>query len=563
MNSGAYDGLEFTAAFDAIADALAAMGRAERRVQYRLRDWLVSRQRYWGCPIPVVYDADGNMEPEQDEKLPVVLPEDVAWEGVASPLRAMTAFTETRLADGRPGRRETDTFDTFFESSWYFSRFCAADCDDAMVDARADYWMPVDIYIGGIEHAVLHLLYARFFHKAMRDAGLVASDEPFKRLLTQGMGCKETYFREGDNGRRQYFSPSAVDVETDAKGRAVSARLRADGQPVTIGPVEKMSKSKNNGVDPQTLIDRYGADTVRLYTMFAAPPDQSLEWSDSAVEGASRFLKSLWRLTHEHAQAGPARHAALTALPAALAELRRHVHETIVKVSDDVSRRYKFNTAIAAVMELVNHLARTPDQTPAAHAVRQEGLDTVVLLLAPIVPHIAHALWRTLGHAEPLTDARWPQADPAALTRTTVDLVVQVNGRKRAVVQAAVDADAASCEALARADANVQRYIDGKAVRKVVVVPGKLINIGPGLSASDGNAHAPPPLPARARRARDRVRWLAPARHEHRRWPGSPGLYSRPRLGFRRRRHSPRDRQPRRQDRAETRTGGHHRRHRE
>ncbi|MEQ8230901.1 MAG: class I tRNA ligase family protein, partial [Gammaproteobacteria bacterium] len=370
-----------------------------------------------------------------------------------------------------------DTFDTFFESSWYFARFCCADNPDAMFDARVDYWMPVDIYIGGIEHAVLHLLYARFFHKAMRDAGLVSSDEPFKRLLTQGMVCKETYFRETGGGRKQYFNPADVDVETDDKGRVIAARAHLDGQPVTIGPVEKMSKSKNNGVDPQALIDRYGADTVRLYTMFAAPPDQSLEWSDSAVEGAFRFLKSLWRLVHEHVTAGPAPALAALTLDADQKALRRHIHETIVKVSDDVSRRYKFNTAIAAVMELVNHLSRTPAANDAGRAVRQEGLDTVVLLLAPIVPHVGHVLWRALGHREDLAGAPWPVADEAALVRDAIELVVQVNGRKRAVVSVPADADKAACEQAAMADDNVARFTAGKAVRKVIVVPGKLVNI--------------------------------------------------------------------------------------
>lgn len=477
VNSGRFDGLDFDAAFDAIAGALEPEGRATRRVQYRLRDWLVSRQRYWGCPIPVVYAEDGAIVPESDERLPVELPEDVAWEGVASPLRSLPGFTQTTMPDGSgTARRETDTFDTFFESSWYFSRFCCQDNDRAMVDERVDYWMPVDIYIGGIEHAVLHLLYARFFHKAMRDAGLVASDEPFTRLLTQGMVCKETYYRDG-GGRRQYYRPEDIDVEIDEKGRAQAARLRADGQPVTIGPVEKMSKSKNNGVDPQALIDRYGADTVRLYTMFAAPPDQTLEWSDSAVEGQFRFLKSLWRLTREHvAQAaqppdGPA------ASPEALGTMRRHIHETVAKVTDDVSRRYKFNTAIAAVMELVNHLSRFEGADAAARAVRQEALDTVVLLLAPIVPHAATVLWEALGHAEAVVDARWPEVDEAALERDEIDLVVQVNGRKRAVMRVPADADKAACEAAALAEENVRRFTSEGTIRKIIVVPGKLVNI--------------------------------------------------------------------------------------
>ena len=475
VNSGEYDGLDFRQAFDAIATRLEGEGGAERRTQYRLRDWLVSRQRYWGCPIPVLYGENGEVVPEAHERLPVVLPEDVAWEGVVSPLRSMPAFTQATLPNGAPARRETDTFDTFFESSWYFTRFACADSNTAMVDERADYWMPVDIYIGGIEHAVLHLLYARFFHKAMRDAGLVKSNEPFKRLLTQGMVCKETYFRTSEHGRKLYFNPDQVEVVQDTKGRALSARAKADGQPVTIGPVEKMSKSKNNGIDPQALIDRYGADTVRLYTMFAAPPDQSLEWSDSAVEGQYRFLKSLWRVVTEHAaKAAPSAAGRETT---ELKTLRRHIHATIVKVSDDISRRYKFNTAIAAVMELLNHLARMPVDTAADYAVRQEGLDTVVLLLAPIVPHITAVLWQALGHRDELSAAVWPRADTTALARDEVEVVVQVNGRKRAVVNMPVDADNASSEALALADENVQRFVAGKATKKIIVVPGKLVNV--------------------------------------------------------------------------------------
>ena len=476
-NSGAFNGLDFQQAFDAIAARLAAEGRAERQVQYRLRDWLVSRQRYWGCPIPVVYGADDALVPEVPERLPVVLPEDVAWEGVSSPLTKMPAFTRTTLpGSDAPARRETDTFDTFFESSWYFARFCCPDAD-AMVDERARYWMPVDIYIGGIEHAVLHLLYARFFHKLMRDAGLAVADEPFTRLLTQGMVCKETYFRDGEGGRKLYFNPASVETDTDDKGRVIAARA-ADGLPVQVGPVEKMSKSKNNGIDPQTLIDRYGADTVRLYTMFAAPPEQSLEWSDSAVEGASRFLRSLWRLVHEHVSAGPAPRVSPSALSAPAQELRRRVHETIAKVTDDISRRYKFNTAIAAVMELVNALQKISGDSPDVRAVRQEGLETCVLLLAPIVPHITDALWTALGHAEgALLDARWPVADDAARARAEVDVVVQINGRKRGAVRVAADLEAAAVEAAALADPQIARHLEGHAVRKVVVVPGRLVNI--------------------------------------------------------------------------------------
>jgi leucyl-tRNA synthetase len=478
-NSGRFDGLDFQGAFEAIAEELGKKGQADRQVQYRLRDWLVSRQRYWGCPIPVVYGPGDELVAESPERLPVRLPEEVEWQGVASPLKSMPSFLETTVpGTTTPARRETDTFDTFFESSWYFARFCCPDAKDAMVDERARYWMPVDIYIGGIEHAVLHLLYARFFHKLMRDTGLADCNEPFTRLLTQGMVCKETYFREAANGKKSYFNPAAVETETDEKGRVIAARLAADGQPVEIGPVEKMSKSKNNGIDPQVLIDLYGADTVRLYTMFAAPPEQSLEWSDTAVEGASRFLRSLWRMTYEHCAKGPAAPLEAAALSPELRELRCRIHETIAKVTDDVSRRYKFNTAIAAVMELVNALNKAPSDTPAARAVLQEGLEVCVKLLAPIVPHCTEVLWEELGHAgEPLSTTPWPVADPEALKRAEIEVVVQVNGKKRAEVRVPADATREAQEAAALADPNVQKFTAGAQIRKVVVVPGRLVNI--------------------------------------------------------------------------------------
>ncbi|MBT8446121.1 MAG: leucine--tRNA ligase, partial [Gammaproteobacteria bacterium] len=419
-NSGRFDGLDFAQAFDALAAALAAIDAGERRVQYRLRDWLVSRQRYWGCPIPVIYDADDNPIVETAERLPVQLPEHVEVTGGGSPLARMDDFIATTLpGTDTPGRRETDTFDTFFESSWYAQRFCSPDAG-SMVDERANYWLPVDQYVGGIEHAVLHLLYARFFHKLMRDDGLVESDEPFTRLLTQGMVCAETYFRREPGGRTTWYGPSDVDVDHDERGGVIAARLKADGEAVEIGAVEKMSKSKNNGVDPQQLIERYGADTVRLYTMFAAPPDQRLEWSDAGVEGMSRFIRSFWRLVVQHCDGGAPDAVAPDALPEELAGLRRQIHETIAKVSDDISRRYKFNTAIAAVMELTNALSRRAgnDTSPAARAVIQEGLEAAVLLLSPIIPHVTEVLWKRLGQTGPLTDARWPAVDETALVRT-------------------------------------------------------------------------------------------------------------------------------------------------
>ncbi len=476
-NSGEFSDLPFKAAFDAVAARLEREGRAERQVQFRLRDWLVSRQRYWGCPIPVLYDANGELVPESADHLPVTLPENIEWSGVSSPLLKHPDFMHATLPDGTQGRRETDTFDTFFESSWYFARFCSPDSTTSMVDARALYWMPVDIYIGGIEHAVLHLLYARFFHKLMRDAGLANSDEPFTRLLTQGMVCKETYFREAHNGKKTWFNPEAVDVVTDDKGRVTAAKAKSDGLPVEIGAVEKMSKSKNNGIDPQTLIDRYGADTVRLYTMFAAPPEQSLEWSDSAVEGAFRFLRGLWRMTYEHVARGHAARVAAGTLDAEQTTLRRKIHETISKVTDDISRRYKFNTAIASVMELVNALGKAAQTTPADRSVMQEGLETCTLLLAPIVPHCTEAMWKALGHDSALVTAPWPQVDAAALVRDEVELVVQVNGKKRGEIRVAADADDKTAEAAALADPNVARFIEGQTVRKIVVVRGRLVNI--------------------------------------------------------------------------------------
>lgn len=476
-NSGQYDGLEFEIAFDQIADFLASKGRAERKVQYRLRDWLVSRQRYWGCPIPVVYDESGTLHPETAERLPVALPEEIEWQGVASPLKSMPNFMETTLpGSAEKAVRETDTFDTFFESSWYFARFCCPGAD-GLVDERVDYWMPVDIYIGGIEHAVLHLLYARFFQKLMRDLGLVKDGEPFTRLLTQGMVCKETYFRDTGAGKPQYFSPADVTVETDDKGRAVSAVFDGDGQAVEIGAVEKMSKSKNNGVDPQILIDKYGADTVRLYTMFAAPPDQSLEWSDTAVEGASRFIKSLWRLVYLHTSAETPDKVAPAELDDRAKDLRRVIHQTIEKVTDDIARRYKFNTAIAAVMELTNALNKVKKPSAAQRSVMQEGLETAVLLLSPIIPHCTRELWQALGHEEDVVDASWPVTDPDALVQDEIVMVVQVNGKKRAELTVAADASKDDLESLALNDEAVKRHLDGKTVVKVVVVPGRLINI--------------------------------------------------------------------------------------
>ncbi|WP_104201900.1 leucine--tRNA ligase [Billgrantia saliphila] len=473
INSGEFDGLDFQAAFDAIAARLEQQGHGEVKTNFRLRDWGVARQRYWGAPIPVKYGPEGQTVPLTDDELPVELPMEVTVDASGSPLKKMPAFSD--LGDGWV--RETDTFDTFMESSWYYARFACADNHEAMLDERADYWLPVDLYIGGIEHAILHLLYARFFHKLMRDFGLVKSDEPFQQLLTQGMVIAETFYRLTENGGKQWFNPADVEVKRDDKGRPVSAVLISDGQPVEMGGIEKMSKSKNNGVDPQAMIDRFGADTVRLFMMFAAPPEQSLEWSDSGVEGANRFLKRLWRLAAEHLSAGEPSALDAESLDAAQRDLRRKTHETIRKASDDIGRRTTFNTAIAAVMELTNALSKFDDASPHGLAVAREAIEACVLLLAPIVPHACHALWRELGHVEPVIDAPWPTVDEAALARDSIELVVQVNGKLRARIEVDPNADKDSIEAEAFAAENVQRHTEGKTVRKVVVVPGKLVNI--------------------------------------------------------------------------------------
>ena len=478
FNSGEFDGLDFDGAFARMAAVLAHKQLGAPKTQYRLRDWGISRQRYWGCPIPIIHcEACGDV-PVPDKDLPVRLPEDIVPDGSGSPLAKLPAFYQATCPQcGKPGRRETDTMDTFVESSWYYARYCAADNASAMVDARANYWLPVDQYIGGIEHAILHLLYARFFHKLMRDEGLVTGDEPFANLLTQGMVLAETFYRVGAGGKKDYFFPHEVELQHDAKGRVSAATLKADGQPVTVGGIETMSKSKNNGVDPQALIEKFGADTARLFMMFAAPPDMTLEWSDEGVAGAHRFLKRVWKLVADHVALGAVEERPPRELTSELQALRRQVHQTIQKVGDDYGRRLVFNTAVAAAMELANAVAKVEASDAAARVVKQEALESLVLMLAPIVPHIAHALWQALGHAQPVIDAPWPTVDTAALAQNEIEIVVQVNGKLRGRIQVPADADRARVEALALADANVQRHVEGQSVKKVVVVPGKLVNI--------------------------------------------------------------------------------------
>ncbi|UUA71106.1 leucine--tRNA ligase [Cellvibrio sp. QJXJ] len=433
VNSGEYDGLDFNAAFDAIASTLEMANKGQVKTNYRLRDWGVSRQRYWGAPIPMFNLPDGGEIPVPAHKLPVLLPEDVVMNGVHSPIKADPEWRKAEL-DGQAVERETDTFDTFMESSWYYARYTCPNFEGGMLDkAAADYWLPVDQYVGGIEHAILHLLYSRFFHKLMRDEGLVSCDEPFERLLCQGMVLK-------------------------------------DGT--------KMSKSKGNTVDPEELINQYGADTVRLFSMFAAPPEQSMEWSDSGVEGANRFLRRLWKAVEGHINAGTPGKLVVADLPQAQKDLRRKTHETIQKVSDDYGRRQTFNTAIAAAMELLNETSKLADRAnPLGLAVEREALEAAILLLAPIVPHISHSLWQALGHKSIPLNEKWPTLDESALTRSTVEVVIQVNGKLRGKLDAAIDSPKEQLEALALAQENVQKFLEGITVRKVIVVPNKLVNI--------------------------------------------------------------------------------------
>ena len=433
INSAQFDGKTSEEAFNAIADFVEENNCGNRKVNYRLRDWGISRQRYWGCPIPVINTKDGEALAVPEDQLPVVLPEDIEFEGISSPIKSMPEFINVDAPDGSgPAERETDTFDTFFESSWYFARYCCPDNEEGMLDERANYWLPVDQYVGGIEHAILHLLYARFFHKLMRDLGLLTSDEPFTNLLTQGMVLK-------------------------------------DGS--------KMSKSKGNTVDPQALIEQYGADTVRLFMMFAAPPEQSLEWSDAGVDGASRFLKRLWKLASTHINEGKVTELDKDSLTDAQKELRRKIHLTIDKVNDDIGRRYTFNTAIAAVMEMMNALSKASIENDNDHAIMREGIETAALLLSPIVPHITDAIWIALGHEEELINAKWPTSDPAALEQSEIKMVIQVNGKLSGDITVDKNADKKQIEALAVENEKVKRKIEGKTIRKVIVIPGRLVNI--------------------------------------------------------------------------------------
>ena len=483
VNSGKYDGLACAEAIDAIAADLSARGLGEKKVQFRLRDWGISRQRYWGCPIPIIHCPSCGAVPVPDADLPVVLPENVTITGAGSPLGRMPEFYQCTCPKcGQPARRETDTMDTFVESSWYFLRFCCPDNDQAMVDQRVAYWCQggIDQYIGGIEHAILHLLYSRFWTRLMRDLGLFGEQplgEPFANLLTQGMVVAPTFYREDVHGKKQWLNPAEVDAVHDERGRAVGASLRTDGLPVNVGGIEKMSKSKNNGVDPQALIDQFGADTARLFIMFASPPDQSLEWSDAGVEGAFRFLKRLWRIVFEHLSAGPLVAFADGEASPELKNLRRQLHQTIGKVADDYGRRKQFNTAIAAVMELLNAYTRVGGDSAAVRAVRQETLEAVVLMLSPIVPHVCDALYAALRPGRTASTQAFPTPDASALVQDEIELMLQINGKLRGSLRVPAGADRVSIEAAALACDAARKHLAGAAPRKLVVVAGRLVNI--------------------------------------------------------------------------------------
>lgn len=481
-NSGQFDGLKSKQALHEMAKVLGDLQLGEKQTNYRLRDWGISRQRYWGCPIPVIYCDDCGTQPVPEADLPVKLPENVVPTGAGSPLAIDPELESFRNCVcpkcGASATRETDTFDTFFESSWYHARYTSKDNSQAMLDKRADYWLPVDQYIGGIEHAILHLLYARFFHKLMRDEGLLATDEPFKNLLTQGMVLAASWYQQDSSGKKVWFSPLEVDAITDQRGGVSSGILKADGSSVEYGGVIKMSKSKNNGIDPQYLVEKYGADTLRLYIMFAAPPEQTLEWSDSAVEGASRFLNRVWRLVQSYLETGTV--SACTSndgLDKSQKELRLKLHATIQKITDDMGRRMHFNTAIAAAMELVNELSKFVDNSALGRSVLQEALEKLVLLLSPMAPHISQQLWQDLGGKGLVIDVAWPSVDQQALVKDEIEIMVQVNGKLRSKVEVAVNADKETILAIVKADKNTLKFIEGRQIIKEIVVPARLVNL--------------------------------------------------------------------------------------
>ena len=476
VNSAEFDGLDFDAAFNGIADKLEKLGVGKRQVNYRLRDWGVSRQRYWGAPIPMLTLANGETVPAPIEDLPIILPEDVVMDGVKSPIKADPNWAKTTF-NGEPALKETDTFDTFMESSWYYARYTSPSYAEGMLDKEeANYWLPVDQYIGGIEHATMHLLYFRFFHKLLRDAGFVTSDEPAQKLLCQGMVLADAFYYTSPTNERIWVSPTQVTLERDEKGRIIKA-TDPEGRELVHTGMTKMSKSKNNGIDPQEMVEKYGADTVRLFMMFASPAEMTLEWQESGVEGAKRFLGRVWNLVYEYSQNPTTTALDVSALSADQKALRRDVHKTIAKVSDDIGRRQTFNTAIAAVMELMNKLTRAPLESEQDRAVMAEALSAVVRMLYPITPHICFELWKALGNESTIDHAEWVKADEAAMVEDEKLIVVQVNGKVRGKVTVAADADEETVKTVAFADENVKKFTDNTQIVKVIYVPGKLLNV--------------------------------------------------------------------------------------
>lgn len=476
FNSGAFNGLNFTEAFNAIADQLVAKGAGLRKINYRLRDWGVSRQRYWGAPIPMLNLEDGNVVPTPDDQLPVILPEDVEMNGITSPLKANPDWAKTTY-NGQAALRETDTFDTFMESSWYYARYTCPDYRQGMLDSKAaNYWLPVDIYVGGIEHAIMHLLYFRFFHKLMRDAGMVSSDEPTRRLLCQGMVLADAFYYTDEKHLRHWVSPIDAIVQRDEKGRITGA-TDTTGHSLTYAGMSKMSKSKNNGIDPQIMVERYGADTVRLFIMFASPADMTLEWQESGVEGANRFLKRVWKLVYEHVSQGQSPVLNTAAFSPEQTALRRDLHKTIAKVTDDIGRRLTFNTAIAAIMELLNKLLRAPQQSDQDRALMHEALLAITRMLYPFTPHISFQMWRELKAEGDIDDAQWPVADPDAMVQNSQLIIVQVNGKVRGKITMPADASEQQIREQASNEHLVAKHLGGATIRKVIYVPGKLLNL--------------------------------------------------------------------------------------
>ena len=484
VNSGRYDGMDYQTASDAIAADLRAKSLGDKQVTWRLRDWGISRQRYWGTPIPLIHCAACGVVPVPDEQLPVKLPEDLVPDGTGNPLNKARAFLDCACPKcGKPARRETDTMDTFVDSSWYYIRYACPDSTDAMVDERVKYWLPVDQYIGGIEHAILHLLYSRFWTKVMRDLGLVAFDEPFSKLLTQGMVLNEIFLRKAGQGRVSYFNPADVDVVTDENGRRTGATLRSDGQPVESAGIGTMSKSKNNGVDPQALVDEYGADTARFFMMFASPPEQTLEWSDSGVDGSYRFLRRVWsfaRETQAEIKAGHGARVGLSELRADLAAVRREIHVNLKQANFDMAR-FQYNTVASACMKMLNALERAPDATTASPAQRaavmEEGFSILLRVLSPITPHICHHLWHEMDYGEDILTAPWPEPLAEALEQDEIELVLQIAGKMRGKLRVPAGASPQELERYALGHEAVKRHTEGKAVKKVVIVPGRLVNV--------------------------------------------------------------------------------------